>query len=141
MYAFSPLPYCNGPDISDGNFPLMLESQLSQCFTSTSTCSTVFSKIISIFVRRSTCSQGESLKSDPHTSHSSTFTVVTVSIVLVLLATASDSVLPLPLAPLRVKEDSSFSVCEDGLLEFLLVFFVVFSRKMAINKLTSINML
>src|SRR3990167_3389905 len=141
MYAFNPLPYCNGPDMSDGNVPFTIESQLSQCFISISTCSTVFSKIISIFVRRSTCSQGYSLKSAPHISHSVTLIVVTVSIVRVLLAITSDSVLPLPLVPLCESDDSSFSVCEGGLLEFLLVFLVVFSRKIAINKLTSINML
>src|SRR3990167_164688 len=141
MYAFNPLPYCNGPGMSDGNFPFAIESQLSQCFISISTCVTVFSKIISIFVRRSICSQGDSLKSDPQASHSVTLMVVTVSIVLVLLATVSDSIFPLPLAPLCVNDDSSFSVCEGGLLEFLLFFFVVFSRKMAMSKLTSINIL
>ena len=45
MYAFKPVPYCNGPGISSGNFAFTIEAHLGHCLTSASTCSTVFSKM------------------------------------------------------------------------------------------------
>jgi hypothetical protein len=48
---------------------------------------------------------------------------------LVLLAVVLDSGLPLPMAASFMSENLFFSVCEGGLLEFLLVFLVVFSKK------------
>ena len=57
--------------------------------------------------------------------------ISTVSTVRVLLACCFFSLSPFPLEPGSVKALSSFFVCEEGMPEFLAVFLVIFSKKIA----------
>jgi len=63
--------------------------QVGHCFTSTSTCSSVFSKMMSIFVRRSMHVHSTWLKSSPHVSQVNAGSKVTVFTVRVLPATVT----------------------------------------------------
>lgn len=129
--ALRPLPYCSRPGLSSGKLPLAMASQLGHCFISASTCSTIFSKTISTFVRRSYARQETLSSRTPQVSQVSTLATAIVSFIRVLLVSPEILLLPLPFATPCSTAVSSLSVYEEGRLEFLLFLRVVFSRKIA----------
>ena len=133
-----PLPYCNGPAISCGNTPFTSLSQLGHVLISASMCSTTFSNTISILVRLSCPQHGVLDMSSPQTSHILTSDTWTDSFVRLLENRSSVYFFPRLLLP-GADALSSFSVCDEGLLEFLLLFVFVFSRKIETRSSTIIS--
>ena len=129
--ALMPSPYCNGPGIFSGKRPLVRASHSGQSLISATTFNFLTLYLISNRTRSSRADGSISERSMPQllqTSTMETSSTVTVS-------KFSPSLNSLPCSChgsfAGIFLVSSLPVCDGGMLEFLLVFLVVFSRKTA----------
>ena len=128
-----PLPYCSGPGMFSGKRPLARALHVGQSLISASTFT---SSTVNLISRRTRCSSADGSMSERSAQQLSQTSTMEISATVVVWKFPPVIEFCAALVSRFFSGDflvSSLSDCDGGMLEFLLVFLVVISRKMAIT--------